>query len=64
MLLMLLLLISIFLYVIAHKDFGHFYGSSYVAAPDGSRTPVSLFWGEHQRWVQINIHMIEYKYYS
>ena len=25
----------------AHKDFGHFYGSSYVAAPNGSRTPVS-----------------------
>lgn len=24
----------------AHKDFGPFYGSSYVAAPDGSRTPV------------------------
>ncbi|CAI4224163.1 unnamed protein product [Auanema sp. JU1783] len=23
----------------AHKDFGHFYGSSYIAAPDGSRTP-------------------------
>jgi beta-ureidopropionase len=23
----------------AHKDFGHFYGSSYFAAPDGSRTP-------------------------
>lgn len=23
----------------AHKDFGMFYGSSYVAAPDGSRTP-------------------------
>jgi beta-ureidopropionase len=23
----------------AHKDFGHFYGSSYVAAPDASRTP-------------------------
>lgn len=23
----------------AHKDFGHFYGQSYVAAPDGSRTP-------------------------
>jgi beta-ureidopropionase len=23
----------------AHKDFGHFFGSSYVAAPDGSRTP-------------------------
>jgi len=23
----------------AHKQFGHFYGSSYVAAPDGSRTP-------------------------
>lgn len=23
----------------AHKDFGYFYGSSYVAAPDGSRTP-------------------------
>lgn len=22
-----------------HHDFGHFYGSSYVAAPDGSRTP-------------------------
>ena len=27
----------------AHKDFGHFYGSSYVAAPDGSRTPVCIF---------------------
>lgn len=25
----------------AHKDFGHFYGSSYVSAPDGSRTPVN-----------------------
>lgn len=23
----------------AHKDFGYFYGSSYVAAPDSSRTP-------------------------
>ena len=23
----------------AHNDFGHFYGSSYVSAPDGSRTP-------------------------
>ncbi|KAF7481011.1 Hypothetical predicted protein [Marmota monax] len=23
----------------AHHDFGYFYGSSYVAAPDGSRTP-------------------------
>lgn len=23
----------------AHKNFGHFYGSSYIAAPDGSRTP-------------------------
>jgi len=23
----------------AHNDFGHFYGSSYVAAPNGSRTP-------------------------
>jgi beta-ureidopropionase len=23
----------------AHNDFGHFYGSSYVTAPDGSRTP-------------------------
>merc|ERR1712002_807999 len=23
----------------AHKSFGHFYGSSYVAGPDGSRTP-------------------------
>ncbi|KAG6444960.1 hypothetical protein O3G_MSEX003626 [Manduca sexta] len=23
----------------AHKDFGHFYGSSYVTAPDGARTP-------------------------
>ena len=22
----------------AHRDFGHFYGSSYVAAPDGSRS--------------------------
>lgn len=27
----------------AHKDFGHFYGSSYVAGPDGSRTPVRPF---------------------
>ncbi|XP_043464132.1 beta-ureidopropionase [Leptopilina heterotoma] len=23
----------------AHKDFGHFYGSSYATAPDGTRTP-------------------------
>lgn len=23
----------------AHNDFGHFYGSSYIAGPDGSRTP-------------------------
>jgi len=23
----------------AHREFGHFYGSSYVTAPDGSRTP-------------------------
>ncbi|TMS34123.1 hypothetical protein L596_001769 [Steinernema carpocapsae] len=23
----------------AHKDFGHFYGSSYIASPDGCRTP-------------------------
>ena len=23
----------------AHKDFGHFYGSSYATAPNGSRTP-------------------------
>ncbi|XP_003391994.2 PREDICTED: beta-ureidopropionase-like [Amphimedon queenslandica] len=23
----------------AHKDFGHFYGSSYVAGPNGGRTP-------------------------
>ncbi|MFH4975112.1 hypothetical protein AB6A40_001821 [Gnathostoma spinigerum] len=23
----------------AHRDFGHFFGSSYVSAPDGSRTP-------------------------
>ena len=27
----------------AHRDFGHFYGSSYVAAPDGSRSPVIRF---------------------
>jgi len=26
----------------AHRDFGDFYGSSYVAAPDGRRTPVSF----------------------
>lgn len=25
----------------AHTQFGHFYGSSYVAAPDGSRTPAA-----------------------
>lgn len=24
---------------VCRQDFGHFYGSSYVAAPDGSRTP-------------------------
>lgn len=26
----------------AHRDFGPFYGSTYIAAPDGSRTPVIL----------------------
>ncbi|KAF8568833.1 hypothetical protein P879_08769, partial [Paragonimus westermani] len=25
----------------AHKEFGHFFGSSYITAPDGVRTPVS-----------------------
>lgn len=24
----------------AHKEFGYFYGSSYITAPDGTRTPV------------------------
>lgn len=28
----------------AHHDFGHFYGSSYVAGPDGARTPVRNFY--------------------
>lgn len=28
----------------AHKDFGPFYGSSYVTAPDGCRTPVNIIW--------------------
>ncbi len=28
-----------FVWSVAHRDFGHFYGSSYVAAPDGSRSP-------------------------
>jgi hypothetical protein len=27
-------------WLLLHQDFGHFYGSSYVAAPDASRTPV------------------------
>lgn len=27
----------------ARKDFGPFYGSSYVTAPDGCRTPVRVF---------------------
>ena len=27
----------------SHSDFGHFYGSSYVAAPGGARTPVSVY---------------------
>lgn len=26
----------------AHNDAGHFFGSSYTTAPDGSRTPVRL----------------------
>ncbi|KAH8041978.1 hypothetical protein HPB51_019719 [Rhipicephalus microplus] len=32
--------LNVFFFIsIAHRDFGHFYGSSYVTAPDGSRTP-------------------------
>ena len=27
----------------AHRELGYFYGSSYVASPDGSRTPVREF---------------------
>ena len=27
----------------AHRELGYFYGSSYVASPDGSRTPVRQF---------------------
>ena len=34
--------IKILLLFLAHKDFGHFYGSSYVAGPNGGRTPVSI----------------------
>lgn len=30
----------------AHKDFGHFYGSSYITAPDGRRTPGLSDFGE------------------
>ncbi len=30
---------SIIAYAYCLQDFGHFYGSSYMAAPDGSRTP-------------------------
>lgn len=30
---------SFFCSLKAHQDFGYFYGSSYVAAPDSSRTP-------------------------
>ena len=30
----------------SHTDFGHFYGSSYVAAPDGSRSPVRKRWNK------------------
>jgi beta-ureidopropionase len=26
----------------AHKQFGHFYGSSYCTAPDGKRTPYGV----------------------
>ena len=33
---------KIVLLLLAHKDFGHFYGSSYVAGPNGGRTPVSI----------------------
>ena len=36
----------------SHRDFGHFYGSSYVAAPGGARTPVSDYRGG-QNWQQI-----------
>jgi beta-ureidopropionase len=32
-------IIFYFYFFKAHKDFGHFYGSSYVSSPDGSRTP-------------------------
>ena len=39
----------------AHKDFGHFYGSSYVAAPDGSRTPVCTFFSPRCGSVKKNV---------
>lgn len=28
-----------FVFFAAHNELGHFYGSSYVASPDGSRSP-------------------------
>lgn len=36
----------------AHNDFGPFYGSSYIAAPNGARTPVSFYTGEYENLTQ------------
>lgn len=40
----------------ARKDSGPFYGSSYVTAPDGCRTPVSAIFRDPQSWI---IHLIQ-----
>lgn len=39
----------------AHRDFGHFYGSSYVAAPDGSRSQVHFTFTFHSK-VSVTTH--------
>lgn len=41
----------------AHKDFGHFYGSSYVAAPDASRTPSLSRWRDGLMVAELDLNL-------
>ena len=54
------IIIQYIMYIII-RDFGHFYGSSYVAAPDGSRTPVRFSFSLFLFWIFVGHKTTEFK---
>uniref|UniRef100_A0A8C2Q8G8 Ureidopropionase, beta n=1 Tax=Cyprinus carpio TaxID=7962 RepID=A0A8C2Q8G8_CYPCA len=48
----------------AHHDFGNFYGSSYVAAPDGSRSPVLSRTRDGLLMTEMDLNLNRYELYA